>query len=146
MKLSYSSLKDQDTFILTNFSCEPSQELLSEKGFYKILWSKETTVHINVDGYTIPLNKNDVIFCTPLNVLEIPMDSEGLLAFVFNKQFFCIQTHDDQVSCHGFLFFGSSQPPIIQLGEKELDHFNRCLLYTSPSPRDQRGSRMPSSA
>ena len=23
---------------------------------------------------------------------------------------------------------------------------NRCLLYTSPSPRDQRGSRMPSSA
>ena len=26
------------------------------------------------------------------------------------------------------------------------DRFQRCLLYTSPSPRDQRGSRMPSSA
>ena len=26
------------------------------------------------------------------------------------------------------------------------DVLNRCLLYTSPSPRDQRGSRMPSSA
>ena len=25
-------------------------------------------------------------------------------------------------------------------------HYERCLLYTSPSPRDQRGSRMPSSA
>ena len=25
-------------------------------------------------------------------------------------------------------------------------HFRCCLLYTSPSPRDQRGSRMPSSA
>ena len=25
-------------------------------------------------------------------------------------------------------------------------HFKICLLYTSPSPRDQRGSRMPSSA
>ena len=25
-------------------------------------------------------------------------------------------------------------------------HFKGCLLYTSPSPRDQRGSRMPSSA
>ena len=24
--------------------------------------------------------------------------------------------------------------------------YSRCLLYTSPSPRDQRGSRMPSSA
>ena len=26
------------------------------------------------------------------------------------------------------------------------DLFEGCLLYTSPSPRDQRGSRMPSSA
>ena len=26
------------------------------------------------------------------------------------------------------------------------DLLNLCLLYTSPSPRDQRGSRMPSSA
>ena len=26
------------------------------------------------------------------------------------------------------------------------DQYWRCLLYTSPSPRDQRGSRMPSSA
>ena len=25
-------------------------------------------------------------------------------------------------------------------------HYTGCLLYTSPSPRDQRGSRMPSSA
>ena len=28
----------------------------------------------------------------------------------------------------------------------DTDPFNYCLLYTSPSPRDQRGSRMPSSA
>ena len=27
-----------------------------------------------------------------------------------------------------------------------IEQFNICLLYTSPSPRDQRGSRMPSSA
>ena len=27
-----------------------------------------------------------------------------------------------------------------------LESFDACLLYTSPSPRDQRGSRMPSSA
>ena len=29
---------------------------------------------------------------------------------------------------------------------EELVHRDICLLYTSPSPRDQRGSRMPSSA
>ena len=27
-----------------------------------------------------------------------------------------------------------------------IDNIETCLLYTSPSPRDQRGSRMPSSA
>ena len=31
-------------------------------------------------------------------------------------------------------------------GSRFLDHSKICLLYTSPSPRDQRGSRMPSSA
>ena len=30
--------------------------------------------------------------------------------------------------------------------EAYLDESQVCLLYTSPSPRDQRGSRMPSSA
>ena len=29
---------------------------------------------------------------------------------------------------------------------QSLNYYNSCLLYTSPSPRDQRGSRMPSSA
>ena len=29
---------------------------------------------------------------------------------------------------------------------EEKEEMKRCLLYTSPSPRDQRGSRMPSSA
>ena len=31
-------------------------------------------------------------------------------------------------------------------GSKEIGPIYICLLYTSPSPRDQRGSRMPSSA
>ena len=30
--------------------------------------------------------------------------------------------------------------------DQAMDRLNFCLLYTSPSPRDQRGSRMPSSA
>ena len=32
------------------------------------------------------------------------------------------------------------------LGNHDIYYKNTCLLYTSPSPRDQRGSRMPSSA
>ena len=35
---------------------------------------------------------------------------------------------------------------IQQLGQLDWVKSKSCLLYTSPSPRDQRGSRMPSSA
>ena len=35
---------------------------------------------------------------------------------------------------------------LIDINPANQDKYNICLLYTSPSPRDQRGSRMPSSA
>ena len=41
---------------------------------------------------------------------------------------------------------GSVKLPYIQRKLKPFEVFDDCLLYTSPSPRDQRGSRMPSSA
>ena len=40
---------------------------------------------------------------------------------------------------------GSEHPIVVQSMINE-DTLDICLLYTSPSPRDQRGSRMPSSA
>ena len=36
------------------------------------------------------------------------MDGE-YLTFVFNSNFYCIYGHDNEVSCNGFLFYGSSQ-------------------------------------
>jgi len=127
MKLTYSSLKDEDVFILTDFSCAPSQKILNKKGLYKILWNKNKSSKVKLDGYDLELFNNDVVFCTPLNVIEIETQSEGLIAFVFNREFFCIQTHDDQVSCHGFLFFGSSQPQTIKLSKKEVSQFSTML-------------------
>ena len=42
---------------------------------------------------------------------------------------------------------GAKSPEENRIDSERLDRlFNSCLLYTSPSPRDQRGSRMPSSA
>lgn len=123
MKLSYSSFKDEDVFVLTDFKCNPAQQLFEKVGLYKILWSRDKSVSLKIDDYHLELHKNELIFCTPLNVIEVPMDNEGLLSFVFNKQFFCIQTHDDQVSCQGFLFFGSSQPQVIKIADNDLKQF-----------------------
>jgi len=127
MKLEYSTIKDEDLFILADFNCFPSLELLNQNGLYKILWSKDNSTKIRIDGYEQQLEKDQVIFCTPLNKMEIEIGTKGLIAFVFNKQFFCIQTHDDQVSCNGFLFFGSSQPQLVKLCKKEKKHFSNML-------------------
>ena len=123
MKLEYAGFKDESSFTLTNFNCDPSQHLLKRKGFYKILWSKDNDVTIGIDGYKILLKKHQVIFCTPLNVLDVPKE-KGMMAIVFNREFYCIRDHDKEVSCNGFLFFGSSAAPIITLNEKDAKCFD----------------------
>ena len=58
----------------------------------------------------------------------------------------------DQTSAHdplnGYLPIGWTLEQATQLRESDPERVitEACLLYTSPSPRDQRGSRMPSSA
>ena len=123
MKLTFESFKDEDRFIVTDFCCEPSRELLGKEGLYKILWNRKGKMDLKVDNYKVDLGENEVIFCTPQNIMQITSNQESLIAFVFNKQFFCIQTHDDQVSCNGLLFYGSSQNPKIKLCEKEVRQF-----------------------
>ena len=49
------------------------------------------------------------------------------------------------ISCLAFLMLFSSSPIRFRFGHCFILSFS-CLLYTSTSPRDQRGSRMPSSA
>ena len=54
------------------------------------------------------------------------------------------ESHDSNVIIVYVLLDGVGDLPHPDLdGKTPLD---ACLLYTSPSPRDQRGSRMPSSA
>lgn len=123
MKLVYTDIKDESSMLLTNFNCEPSQQLLQDRTLYKIIWGKDAATTVVVDGYTIPLEKNQVIFCTPLNIVEVPR-KYGILAIVFNRDFYCIRDHDAEVSCNGFLFFGSSLPPVITLDEENIKSFD----------------------
>lgn len=127
MKLDYSGIRDEDNFVLTDFTCEPSLELLGRNDLYKILWCRSERSSVILDGYQCELKRNQLIFCTPLNIIEMPSKEEGFISFVFNKEFFCIQTHDDQVSCNGFLFFGSSEPPIITLNGDQLRQYETML-------------------
>ncbi len=127
MKLDYHNIKDEGRFTITSFQCGPSLQLLKEKGLYKIVWCTEGEERLIVDGYEVTLKKNQVLFCTPVNIINIPKDNYGLIAFVFNREFYCIQHSDSEVSCMGTLFFGSSNAPIINLTDKDQRSFNATL-------------------
>ncbi len=127
MKLTYEGIQEGSSFMLTNFNCTPSQELLKAHGYYKILWNRAGSCSLKIDGYTLTLKKHQVLFCTPLNILEVPTEQD-LICIVFNREFYCIRDHDHEVSCQGLLFFGSSLPPVISLNDAETQSFESMFL------------------
>jgi len=55
------------------------------------------------------LEKDEIVTLTPLHHLEVKEVDGEYLTFVFNSNFYCIYGHDNEVSCNGFLFYGSSK-------------------------------------
>lgn len=128
MKLEYNNIKENGSFVLTNFQCGPSLQLLTKQGYYKIIWCKGDAIDIIVDGYHVTLEKNQVLFTTPVNVVEIPANNSGLISFIFNKEFYCVYTNDSEVSCAGLLFYGANHAPIVTLNETEQKSFDSMLF------------------
>jgi AraC-like DNA-binding protein len=123
MYLNYTSTIEKSLFNVTDFNCSESQQLLKRTGFYKIIWAREDDINLTIDGYSFRLNRSHVLFCTPMNVVQIDKEPKGAIALVFNREFYCIRDHDHEVSCNGILFFGSSLPRVIALNEKEKDSY-----------------------
>jgi hypothetical protein len=124
MHLNYTSNIEESMFNVTDFNCSSSQQLLKTRGFYKIIWARENDINLTIDGYDFKLNTSHVLFCTPMNVVQIEKGQAGAVALVFNREFYCIRDHDHEVSCNGILFFGSSLPRVISLNEKEKTSYN----------------------
>lgn len=127
MKLEFKSTTEESSIILTNFNGGSTQQLLKDSGYYKILWAKDDNCDLIVDDCQVHLKQHQVLFCTTLNVLEIT-NTSGIMAIVFNREFYCIRDHDHEVSCNGILFFGSSQPPIVTLRENDIKSFEAMFV------------------
>lgn len=48
-------------------------------------------------------------------------EPELLVAWQFNRDFYCIADHDAEVGCVGFLFYGIEHPLFIPLSDKEIE-------------------------
>lgn len=129
MNFKYVNFSNQGSLFLTDFNCASFDKQLGQGDFYKIIWAKDKDLDLAIDGYHLNIKKNHVIFCTPLNKLSIEPYTQGAISYIFNRDFYCIRDHDSEVSCNGYLFFGSSAPPVVELTEKEQKSFKLLFMF-----------------
>ncbi|SCY23302.1 transcriptional regulator, AraC family [Nonlabens sp. Hel1_33_55] len=128
MKHEFRDGRHEGLFVLTNFQRKPSLDLLDLQNLYKIIWCTSGEQHLIVDGCSIILKKDQVLFSTPSNLIQIPKEISNLRSFLFSREFFCIRDHDAEVSCMGLLFYGSSSIPIITLDENDQKYFEALFI------------------
>lgn len=93
-------------------------------GEMTVFWGIKDATILIIDGVEIKLTSGQIIFLREFH--KVSVKEAGVARMVrFNRSFYCIIDHDQEVSCKGILFFGSSQIPLITLPETE---FEKCEI------------------
>jgi AraC family transcriptional regulator, transcriptional activator of pobA len=114
------SLTQQEADFKRAFFLERSQRLLT------IAWNRGETQTIVVDGveYLFPAN---TILPLMVNQSFSFSQPQAIVAWQFNREFYCIVDHDKEVSCVGFLFYGMTDVQFLTLDEAEQRRFGALL-------------------
>ncbi|MEX0680482.1 MAG: helix-turn-helix domain-containing protein [Balneolales bacterium] len=76
---------------------------------------------LRIDDQPVILGFGRIICTTYLQRVRIEEKPpvRALKILLFNREFYCVHTHDSEVSCNGLLFFGSDFSPILTLDSEE---------------------------
>jgi len=109
-----------------HFIMHSGNKLFSGKGLYKpaphpfntFVYNKGIAQEVVIDeiAYTMPGRCILPLVSNQHFTFEHP---ESLIAWQFNREFYCIIDHDSEVGCVGFLFYGIQHPMFIKLNEEE---------------------------
>ncbi|MEM7660109.1 MAG: helix-turn-helix domain-containing protein [Bacteroidota bacterium] len=110
-----------------SFSAHIAQDwdhLQQQEGLIHLLWNRsEVAIPLELDGVRTKVPPNHLVSLTYFHRFAFVAPTQDLAAFSFNREFYCIQTHDAEVSCNGILFFGAQRPRLIALEEDEQHSF-----------------------
>lgn len=79
-----------------------------------IAWNRGSTQKINIDGVDYPFAGNSIVSLMTNNTFYFE-HPEDIVAWQYNRAFYCIIDHDKEVSCVGFLFYGSNGVMFMEL-------------------------------
>lgn len=96
-----------------------SKALQQNATLYKFVWVWSGALTLEIDHIPVRLEADEIVSLTPLQHLEVKSVEGEYLTFLFNSNFYCIFGHDDEVSCNGFLFHGSSRVMKLKLSPEQ---------------------------
>ncbi len=92
------------------------------------LWNHSNEpYHFKVDEMPVTLPPHHITTITFLHKVHLLEDQPDITTFSFNKEFYCIHTHDEEVSCNGIIFFGTQTIPVIHLDKEHQRKLNLLL-------------------
>lgn len=87
-----------------------------------LVWINDGETILEVDNVKHILKEGQVVFLTEFHRLKVLKINQAKMVR-FNRPFYCILDHDDEVSCKGLLFFGASQLPVITIPDDQEEKF-----------------------
>ena len=99
-----------------------------DAGVIQLLWNRNSeVVPVHIDDLVVQLQPNQLVSITYFQHVSYPAGSLPLTSFLFNREFYCIADHDEEVSCNGILFFGTQDLPIISIPDDQVRKFELLL-------------------
>jgi AraC-like DNA-binding protein len=91
-----------------------------------IAWNRGDSQHMTIDSIPYQLPAGSIV-CLMVNQSFEFSDPSKIVAWQFNRDFYCIVDHDKEVSCVGFLFYSSKQQMFIALNAVDQDKIGLLL-------------------
>ncbi|WCO01520.1 helix-turn-helix domain-containing protein [Psychroserpens ponticola] len=89
---------------------------------YTFIWAQAEAIEIVIDSLPFTIQPHSILALTPIQYLQYISGKDAIM-YQFNREFYCIKDHDQEVSCVGVLFFGNTNIPIIHLDKTEQHKF-----------------------
>ncbi len=113
-------LQNQDSFNQNYFNQN------ADFTFHTIAWNRGKAQKVMIDEIEYEFAA-DTILPIMLNQSFKFERAEDIVAWQFNREFYCILNHDAEVGCVGFIFFGPSSTMFVNLDDEHIEKMQRLL-------------------
>ncbi len=118
MQKTFTEFSTNAVLKIGNESLLQSYTTAKQPDLYTFIRTTNVKTEIVVDSIPYTIAPNSVFALTTVQYFQF-ISGNALIVYQFNREFYCIKDHDQEVSCAGLLFFGNVHIPIIELVEKE---------------------------